>query len=154
MKKISEKDKNWIGLELDWINPLFHAMWNSFEPMVFDEDAESVELEIHNNNFRLVANPKFWKKCDKNKRRFVICHEMCHVMFGHWLINPKHDREWANIAQDIVVNEYLSTMFNLEKIGDDFATIKSVFKHKSGSVDRRMDYTYYYDLLIKCLKQS
>ena len=38
-----------------------------------------------------------------------------------------------------------------EKIGDDFVTIKSVFKHKSGTVRRRMDYTYYYKLLMKCI---
>jgi hypothetical protein len=74
-------------------------------------------------------------------------------MFGHWLINPNQDREWANIAQDIVVNEYLSSYFDLSKLGSDFATKKSVFKHKSDIVDDRMDYTYYYNLLIQCLKK-
>lgn len=152
MKKISKKEFRWLSLQLWGINPLFDGMWRTFEPMVFDKDAESVELEIHNNNFRIVSNPTFWKKCSETKKVFVICHEMCHVMFGHWLINPKHDREWANIAQDIVVNEYLSNMFDLVKLGDDFVTIKSVFKHKSGSVERRMDYTYYYDILMKCIK--
>jgi len=153
MKKISKKETELLAEHLDCINPLFCGMWRTFEPMVFDVEAESVELEIHNNNFRIVANPTFWKKCDATKKVFVICHEMCHVMFAHWLINPSHDREWANIAQDIVVNEYLSTMFDLVKMGDDFVTIKSVFKHKSGSVERRMDYTYYYKLLMRCLKQ-
>jgi hypothetical protein len=150
MKKISKKENEWLSERLDWLNPVFDGMWRTFEPMMFDKDAESVELEIYNNNFRIVANPTFWKKCDDTKKVFVICHEMCHVMFAHWLINPKHDREWANIAQDIVVNEYLSGMFDLEKIGDDFVTIKGVFKHKSGSVKRRMDYTYYYKLLMQC----
>jgi len=150
MKKISKKDQQWLSFRLVQINPLFDAMWRSFEPMVFDNDAESAELELYNNSFRLVVNPKFWKKCGETKKLFVICHEMCHVMFGHWLINPKHDREWANIAQDIVVNEYLSSSFDQKLIGNDFATIKSVFKHKSDLVDRRMDYTYYYDLLMKC----
>lgn len=152
MKKISKKEQEWLSFRLVQINPLFSAMWRSFEPMVFDNDAESAELEIENNNFRLVVNPKFWKKCGETKKLFVICHEMCHVMFGHWLINPKHNREWANIAQDIVVNEYLSSSFDQKLIGDDFATIKSVFKHKSDTVDRRLDYTYYYDLLMKCVK--
>jgi len=152
MKKISKKDFGCLSLQLDSINPLFCGMWRTFEHMVLDEDAESVELEIYNNNFRIVANPTFWNKCNDTKKAFVICHEMCHVMFAHWLINPSHDREWANIAQDIVVNEYLSTMFDLEKIGNDFVTIKSVFKDKSGNVQRRMDYTYYYDILMKCIK--
>jgi len=150
MKKISKKDFGWLSLKLSCINPLFNGMWRTFEPMVFDKDAESVELEIYKNNFRIVANPTFWKKCDNTKKVFIICHEMCHVMFAHWLINPIYDRELSNIAQDNVVNEYLSEMFYLEKIGDDFVTIKSVFKHKSGSIVRRMDYTYYYNILVKC----
>lgn len=153
MKKISNKDRNWVELKLGSINPLFQAMWRSFEPMVFDEDAESMELEIHNNNFRLVTNPNFWKTCTQNKKLFVICHEMCHVMFGHWLINPNLNREWANIAQDIVVNEYLSTIFCYDP-SNDFATIKTVFKHKSDVVERKMDYMYYYNLLMQCLKPS
>lgn len=151
MKKLNNEDFDWLSMQLLRVNPLFDAMWQTFEHMVFNKDTESVELEIHNNNFRIVANPNFWKKCNDTKKVFVICHEMCHVMFAHWLINPKHDREWSNISQDIVVNEYLSTMFDLEKIGDDFVTIKSVFKHKSGSVRVRMDYTYYYNILMKCV---
>ena len=73
-------------------------------------------------------------------------------MFGHWLINPKQDREWANIAQDIVVNEYLSSFFDMAKFGDDFANIKTVFKHKADLIESRMDYIYYYNLLMQCLK--
>jgi hypothetical protein len=120
MKNISKKDFGWLSLRLSCINPLFDGMWRTFEPMVFDKDAESVELEIYNNNFRIVANPTFWKKCNDTKKVFVICHEMCHVMF------------------------------DLEKIGDDFVTIKSVFKHKSGNIKIGMDYTYYYKLLMQC----
>lgn len=153
MKKISKKEREWLSFRLVGINPLFQGMWNSFDSMVFDDDTESVELVIENNNFRIVANPKFWKRCGETKKLFLICHEMCHVMFGHWLINPKHDREWANIAQDIVVNEYLSKMFDQKLIGNDLANIKTVFKDKSAIIDRTMDYTYYYNLLIKCLKK-
>ena len=78
---------------------------------------------------------------------------MCHVMFGHWLINPNLNREWANIAQDIVVNEYLYTLF-YPVSSEDFATIKTVFKHKSDIVERRMDYMYYYNILMQCLRPS
>ena len=154
MKKISKKEYNTILIGVGSVNELFAGMWLSFEKMVFDDGVESVELEIHNNNFRLVANPDVWKSYSQEKKYFVICHEMCHVMFGHWLINPKHDSEWSNIAQDIVVNEYLSTMFDLSKFGDDFATIKTVFKHKADMIESRMDYTYYYNILMQCLKPS
>lgn len=154
MKKLGKKENQWLSMNLDIINPMYGEMWRRFEPMVFNEDAESVELEIHNNNFRLVANPYVWKKYNNTKKLFVICHEMCHVSFGHWLINPKLDREWCNIAQDIQVNEFLTKWyFQNEKLGKDFATIKTVFKHKSNDVHHDKDYIYYYNLLISCLKK-
>jgi predicted metal-dependent peptidase len=150
MKKISKKENAAIYCDLLEVNSLFGAMWQSFEPMIFDDEAESAELEICNNNFRIVANEDFWKKCKHDRKIFVICHEMCHVIFGHWLINPNFDREWANISQDIVVNEYLSKYFDEKVIGKDTANINNVFKHKSDMVERRLDYVYYYDLLMKC----
>ena len=154
MKKLKKRENQLLGMRLDILNPLFGEMWNRFEPMVFDEEAESVELEIHNNNFRLVANPEVWKKYKHDKKLFVICHELCHVMFGHWLINPKMDREWCNIAQDIQVNEFLfKWYFKEEDVGKDIATVKTVFKHKASSVYTNKDYTYYYNLLISCLKK-
>jgi predicted metal-dependent peptidase len=152
MKKILNKEVEWIKTELSKINPLFHQMWLHFEPMVFDENAESAELELWNNNFRLVANPTFWKKCNRNKKLFVICHEMCHVMFGHWLINPNLNREWCNIAQDIQVNEFLlKEYFDEKKIrGDEFVTLNYVFKDKVNFVKKDQGYLYYYDILMKC----
>lgn len=129
-------------------------MWLRFEPMVFDKDAESVELEIINNNFRLVANTKFWKSCSEEKKFFIICHELCHVAFGHWLINPNLDREWCNIAQDIQVNEFLIDNYFPKFKDDDFATIKMVFKDKSSIIKRSQNYMYYYDLIMKCLPKS
>jgi hypothetical protein len=50
MKKISKKDYGFLSLALGGINPLFAEMWHRFEPMVFSDEAESAELEIHNNN--------------------------------------------------------------------------------------------------------
>mgnify|MGYP003338620132 CR=1 FL=1 len=144
-----------LSLYLDVINPVFGEMWRKFEPMVFDEDAESVELVIENNNFRLAAEPKFWKKCTQKRKLFIVCHEFCHVIFGHWLINEKLDRNWSNIAQDIQVNEFLIRWyFADQKLGDDFATVKTVFKHKSAMVRTDQDYIYYYNLYISKIMLS
>lgn len=151
LPKLSKTNSNHIEFMLGEISPLFKEMWKRFEPMVFDRDAENVELEIHNNNFRIVANPNFWKKCSHKKRLFVLCHEMCHVMFGHWLINPSVDREWCNIAQDIQINEFLMSNYFPDIRDDDFATIKLVFKDKADCVESNMNYIYYYDLIMKCL---
>lgn len=153
MKKLSNKDSGWLEFRLVHINPLFGEMWKRFEPMALDEEAETAQLEIHKDNFRIVANPKFWKERSEVEQLFIICHEMCHVMFGHWLINPKLKQEWVNIAQDIQVNEYLlREYFNKKNLKyKDFVTIEYVFKHKAHVVEKNRDYMYYYKLLMECL---
>jgi len=152
MKKISKESYKWLGLRLRDINPMFAEMWYRFEPMIFSDEAESAELEIHNNNFRIVAHPKFWKTCSNYKRLFIICHEMCHVMFGHWLINPKLNRELCNIAQDIQVNEFLIKIYfsKNQLTDDDFCSIETVFKHKANKIKKNENYLYYYNILVKC----
>lgn len=153
MKKISAKEHEVIEEELRAINPLFADMWNKFERMVLDECTETAELEIHKSNFRIVANPEYWAECSQYKKLFVICHEMCHVMFGHWLIPEGVDREWSNVAQDIEVNEYLlKNFFDEARLEDaDLITIKSLFKHKENLVERDRGYKYYYGLIMQCV---
>jgi hypothetical protein len=155
MSKISDKQYNEIYKDLGSIDPVFAEMWKSQERMVIDKDEDGAFLEIFNNNFRIVANPSFWKKCNKHKKLFIICHELCHVAFGHWLINPKSDREWMNLAQDIQVNEFLFShyYFTEYKISDDdCVSIETVFKDKAKFVEKNKDSLYYYKLLMKCLK--
>jgi hypothetical protein len=154
MKTIGSKERGWIGLRLYAINHSFGMMWNRFEPMQFRDDVETVELEIHKNNFRIVANGEFWECCGETKRLFLICHEMCHVMFAHWLVPENVNREWWNVAQDIEVNEYLLKTFFKDKHlkkDEDILTIKGVFRHKSGVVKKDRDHKYYYDLIMQCV---
>ena len=154
MKKITAEEHKVLSSALRAINPLFADMWNKFEWMVFDEATELAELEIHKANFRIVANPDFWAECSEYKKLFVICHEMCHVMFAHWIIPEGVDREWSNVAQDVEVNEYLfKNFFDEDKLADaDLITIKGLFKHKENLVERDRNYKYYYHLIMRCLQ--
>jgi predicted metal-dependent peptidase len=157
MKKLTDKEFNLIGLKLQSINVVFRELWNRIDRMEFDEDVETVQLEItDNNNFRIVANPTYWKKCNKDKRLFIICHEMCHCAFGHWVFDSSLNKEWVNVAQDIQINEFLLEHYfsgTKCKLGTDFATIKVVFKHMHSTIKRNQDYMYYYNILMRCLKK-
>lgn len=154
MKQISIVEYNRIRKSLSNIDPLFEQMWLTQDFLAFDIEEETAGLHIHNNKFRIVANPKFWKKCNEQKKLFVICHEFCHVIFGHWLIDPSLDHTWVNIAQDIQVNEYLMKHYNFnEKIlgGADYVSLKKVFRHKAHLVEPGRDFYYYYGFLIDCV---
>lgn len=154
MSQISISDYNNIRKSLSKIDPLFEHMWLTQDFLTFDKEEETAGLHIHNNKFKIVANPKFWKKCNYQKKLFVICHEYCHVIFGHWLIDSSLDHTWANIAQDIQVNEYLFKHYKFkEKLTGkkDFVTLKRVFKHKSHMLEKNRDFYYYYNFLMKCV---
>jgi predicted SprT family Zn-dependent metalloprotease len=154
MKKISIVEYNKIRKSLADIDPLFEQMWLTQDTLSFDKNEETAGLHIRNSKFHIVVNPKFWKGCNYHKRLFIICHEYCHVIFGHWLIDPSLDHTWANIAQDIQVNEYLMTNYNFnEKLlrSKSYVTLKKVFQHKSHLLEKNKDFYYYYGFLMKCV---
>lgn len=153
MKQISTVEYNRIRKSLARIDPLFEHMWLTQDFLTFDEEEETAGLHIQNNKFRIVVNPKFWKRCNKHNKLFVICHEYCHVIFGHWLIDPSLDHTWVNIAQDIQVNEYLMENYNFngKLLGsEDYVSLKKVFKNKAHLLERNKDFYYYYRVLMKC----
>jgi predicted metal-dependent peptidase len=157
MKFVTDKEYNKIYQELLNIDKVFAEMWKRYERMVFDEDEDSAALEVSNANFRIVVNPKFWKRCNKHKKLFIICHEMCHGMFAHWMYPENFMREWANIAQDIQVNEFLFNNYKFSPSlinSSNHASIKTVFKESAKYVEKDKDYIYYYNLLMKCLRKD
>lgn len=138
-------------------DPELCAMWDAHKDSVLlTTDYDTVALEKIGPKFRINANVVYWKKLPFKKKVFIIAHELLHVKFNHWHIGKKEDRDWANVAQDIQVNEYIADHFpnlvkNLPGRRDD-AWIDTVFKHKKHLVERGREYQYYYGLLMKCLK--
>jgi hypothetical protein len=77
-------------------------------------------------------------------------------MFGHAHVPEHLDKEWANIAQDIQVNEYIHAHYpalTFKMRGrTSHAWVDTVFKKYSNGITRDENYTYYYDLMQRCLK--
>lgn len=158
-KRISDKEFDRIYNRLVlWTNQTIADMWKYNGRMVFSDESETASLEVDpiHEQFRINANPRYWKRLSKFQKIFVICHELLHLSFSHWLVPKKVDREWANIAQDIQVNEYIQknfpTLLCKHKDREDEAWIASVFKDKAHLIKKDEGYRYYYDLLVKCLK--
>ncbi len=137
-------------------NPIFGEMWKK-GGIIFTDEYDTAALEIHNGKFRIVFNPRYWKKIVPLNRYFIICHEYLHVVLGHWL-NPSDSSvefEWNNVAQDIEVNEMLVDTFEFarKKIKNwkDQCWIDTVFKEKAHLVERKKSSEYYYKLMMQCL---
>ena len=153
MKSVTNKEFNKIAYYLDlWTNKSFVLMWKYSARMVFSDEYDTIALEIVDGKFRINANPRYWRRITKFQKIFLICHEFLHVMLGHWLSPSKNiDSEWAGIAQDIQVNEYISKTYPIllckMKGKEGMARIDTVFKEKAHLVEKDRDYLYYYDLL-------
>ena len=147
---LSERVFSSIYQRLKEIDVVFSEMWRKQRKMVFRSDVETVELTLENEEFFIVANESYWKRLKFEDRIFIICHEYCHLILGHWLGGYS---EWKNIAQDIEVNEYLTKNYSV-KIPKSACTLELVFKDKSYKVERNREYTYYLELIMKCLPDS
>lgn len=157
-KPISDKEFEDIRVLLDTVgSPVFVAMWDSHTRMVLSDDCDIVQLEMVNREFRINANRKYWKTLSQFQKCFFICHEFMHVILGHWVYHEDEEDDWANVAQDIQVNEFLDEHYPLLTVNNvkerkNQAWIDTVFKDKANQVERGKNYTYYYALLVKCLK--
>jgi len=66
----------------------------------------------------LYYNPKMMEKWELDEYKGVLCHEVMHLCFEHFLREGKRDHQIVNISQDLVVNDILSCNgFKLPKTG-------------------------------------
>lgn len=130
-------------------------MWKYGNRVVLSDEYDVAALELAEGGYRIVANKNLWRRLSVHERTFVVCHELLHVLFCHWAIPYDMETEWANIAQDIQVNEYIKSrfprLFASTKKSVPRVCIESVFKHKEKLVFRNQNYPYYYDVLMRCL---
>ena len=67
---------------------------------------------------RCEINKTFWESLDNIQKRFVLCHEMSHILlrFGERVKDmSKNDISKANVAQDVCINEMLVSGFNFNR---------------------------------------
>lgn len=151
---LSKSSERKIYITLNAIDPIFGIMWRTgkFE---FSDEFDTAAIEIVDGKFKILFNPKRWKKINHINRIFIICHEYLHVILGHWLVDKKLDVEWNNIAQDIQVNEMLQSQFNINrkviKGWRDMPWIDVVFREAAPTIEVGKDSKYYYDLIMRCL---
>lgn len=147
---ITDRTFKSLSNDLDDIDPLFAEMWETQPRPTFTDEVDTAALSFTRaKGHHLLINPRYWKKANRKQKLFIICHEYCHLIFGHWLV----EGEWENIAQDIQVNELLIRTYCLTP-PKEACTLEMVFKEKSYKVERRREYQYYLDLILRCLPPS
>ena len=75
----------------------------------FTNEVPTAGVGINGINYKLYINPEFWKSLNENQKKGLIIHELMHVVFFHLTdFNHLKNKEVANIAKDIEINQKIS----------------------------------------------
>lgn len=139
-----------MAAELQDFHGIFYKFWQMGSPL-FTKDLPTAAIQFERNGngspLRFLFNPNFWLSMDDYSRKFVVCHEMLHVVFNHGArmkdcLSPGA----CNIAMDIVVNHALCEKFDFKRemtcLDDDGVWVEKVFPKEIVETDRSFEYYY------------
>ena len=164
MPKIKNEEFYKISRDMEVYHGVFSQLWRMGRPTLrddlkfktaavfFDREGKCVEFCFH---------PEYWKESSDVLKHFTICHESLHVMFGHGRRGKGLDKDLANVAMDVVINECLVNQFGFDRdviapIDKDgkrpFCWLDNVFP--DGDAEPNRNFEYYYELLKKQVKDG
>ena len=96
----------------------FRLFWDIGYPIVEDFPdlpTAAIEFDKKGNGVKFLINKTFWSTLNEHTKFFIICHEMCHLLFNHGerfveYLGTKHLKH-INYAADVVINEMLVEHF-------------------------------------------
>jgi predicted metal-dependent peptidase len=144
-----------LSLELDAYHELFVALWKVGAPTFTDKvKTASIVFSHTGKPIKFLFNRDFWDQLSTYDRKFVLCHEMLHVVLNHgYRSTDLLLSEVANIAADITINHMLVNRFGFirELITDweSLCWVDTVFTGKAAScTDTNLTMEEYYDKLV------
>jgi predicted metal-dependent peptidase len=139
-----------LAYELEAFHGIFSRLWYFGVP-VKDTTIPTacIRFDKKGRSLSFCFNPDFYAQLDDYNRKFIICHEMLHVILNHGIRGRTLDPELANIAMDVVINETLVNNFNFDrnKIKDwqKYCWYDTTFVDRT--IEKNKNFEYYYDLL-------
>ncbi len=159
-RNLSNEDFLLIARDLELHHAVFSKIWNIGKPCFTDKlPTAAVVFDKEGNHLDFQFNPEFWDKLSPYERNFVICHECLHVILNHGFRLKELNKDFGNIAADVVINEMLVNGFGfdrskLEWVGKNGCWLDNVFKDYTPPVDKDRSMEYYYNLLKKEMKEK
>lgn len=113
-----------------------------------------VSFDSKGNILNMLINPDFWKRIDIEEKKFVILHELCHIIYEHpkRATELKLDFKLTNYASDIFINHFLDENKYINKNLFDwkkYCWIDTVFTENIQEIEKNRNFEYYYNLLKK-----
>lgn len=149
--------KNWDSVvdSLSGHSGIFNALMDATSVITSEQLSfiAAVGFDKKWQQFKLMINPQMWNDLrTDNDRKFVLMHEMVHVLFSHLKFFQKkygYDRDLLNIATDICVNHAVVRVFGMSRNSisewQKFCWVDTI-KFKDGMVPSPdHDFKWYYD---------
>jgi len=107
-KKLTNEEFLLIARDLELHHAIFSKIWNVGKPRFTDKiPTACVTFDKEGNHLDFQFNPVFWDSLTPYERNFVICHECLHIMLSHGVRLKELNKDFGNIAADVVINEML-----------------------------------------------
>ena len=154
--KMSFEEEIEISNLLTQHHTIFQTFWTIGTPIFTDKiPTAAVGFDALGEVLYMIINPTFWESLDLNNKLFVIAHECLHVVLNHGKRGQKYkNHQLVNIAQDIVINEMLTSGFGFHKQSienwENLCFVDTLFdKEKiiSEKIHTKGSFKYYFDLL-------
>jgi hypothetical protein len=154
---ITLDEKLEITKYLESSHSLFRKFWDLGDPVWTDKlPTAGVTFNEDGDLVYFLFNKDFWDALPAYDRAFVVAHEFLHILLEHGrrINSPTDDKEIANKAMDICVNQLLIDSFGfdqskltIEKIlGVPLCWYDEIFKG-SRRVEKNREAEYYYNIL-------
>lgn len=116
---ISDEDYFDISYYLKDKHSIFSKFWEIGKPTFSEKiPTAAVMIDKETKAVSFVFNPCFWKYNDDYSKRFVICHEMLHLILNHAIRIKDAEKQnipIINVCLDIVVNHLLVNKFEFNR---------------------------------------
>lgn len=101
-------------------------------------------------NYDFVINQDFWETLTDTQKKFVVCHEVLHVMLDHARRSVGLNHKKANQTQDISINESLVEAFGFDQEEvdpqGDYCWTSTLFPDEP-NIPKDQCFEYYYNKL-------
>jgi hypothetical protein len=138
-----------LGRQLERYNEVFYQFWRLGRPILDDRiPTAAVSFSLDGDYIDFRFNPQFWEETTDIEKCFIIAHECLHVLLNHGKRTTSFNKQIANIAGDIVINEMLFKVGGFEK--KDISFVEDIVFLKTFLPDEPEDESleyYYYKLI-------
>lgn len=154
LEKINIQEYFIIKREVSQCHSLYQALYNLAEIKFSDTvSTAAVSFDKQGNFLNMIINPTFWNSHNINGKKFIILHELSHVIYDHGkrALALDLDLTLSNIAQDIFINHHLDNHFNIQRETFDwkkYCWVETCFPNEK-DVPTNRSFEYYYQKLLK-----